>query len=88
MRLREKHDLLQATYEEALGTLKDPTIVDNVACAPNSTIDQALLIEENKKLKEKLEKEHLTPLPRARLLMMFLLIKRRELTSKALGTTQ
>jgi hypothetical protein len=51
MRLREKHDLLEATYEEALGTLKDPIIVDNVACAPNSTIDQALLIEENNKLK-------------------------------------
>ncbi|KAK1607849.1 hypothetical protein QYE76_031522 [Lolium multiflorum] len=61
MRLRENHDLLQATYKEVLATLKDPIIVENIAYVSNSTIDQALLIEENNKFKEQLEKECLTP---------------------------
>ena len=32
--------------------MKDPIVVNDIACATNSTIDQALLVEENKKLKE------------------------------------
>ena len=60
MKLKENHDQLRATYDKALGTLKDPIVVENIACASNSTIDQALLVEENKKLKEQLEKERLT----------------------------
>jgi hypothetical protein len=61
MKLRENHDLLQSTYEYAIGTLKYPIIIDKIACASNSTIDQELLIEDNKKLKAQLEKECLTP---------------------------
>jgi hypothetical protein len=61
MKLRETHDLLQYTYQEALGTLKDRIIVDNITYASNSTIDQELLIEENKKLKDQLEKKRLRP---------------------------
>ena len=60
IRLRKSHDLLQANYEKALGSLSNPIIVENIACASNSTIDQASLIEENKKLKEQLEKSSLT----------------------------
>ena len=60
MKLKENHDQLRATYDKALGTLKYPIMVENIACASNSTIDQALLVEENKKLKEQLEKERLT----------------------------
>ncbi|KAM0924510.1 hypothetical protein ACQ4PT_004843 [Festuca glaucescens] len=60
MKLREDQDQLRATYEKTLGKLNDPIVVENIACASNSTIDQALLIEKNNKLKEQLEKEHLT----------------------------
>jgi len=59
-KLRENHDLLQVNYEKALGSLSDPIVVDDIACASNSTLDQASLIEENKKLKEQLEKSSLT----------------------------
>jgi hypothetical protein len=52
IKLRENHDQLRVTYNEALGTMKDPIVVNDIACATNSTIDQALLVEENKKLKE------------------------------------
>ena len=45
-KLGENHDLLQATYKKALGSLSDPIIVENIACAYNSTFDQASLIEE------------------------------------------
>ena len=55
MKHGESHDLLRVTYEKALGTLKDPIVVENIACATNSIIDQAPLIEEIKKLKEQLE---------------------------------
>ena len=61
--LREKHDQLRATYEKSLGTLNDPILFKNIACASNSLIDQTLLIEEKKKLKEQLEKERLTSTP-------------------------
>jgi hypothetical protein len=37
-----------------------PIIVENVACATNSSLDQAILIEENAKLKAQLEKERLS----------------------------
>jgi chromosome segregation ATPase len=55
--LREKHEQLQATYEKSLGTSSDPIIVENVACATNSLIEQAILVEEIEKLKVQLEKE-------------------------------
>ena len=61
VKLGENHDQLRATYEKALETMKDPIIVEDITCASNSNFDQALLIEENKKLKEQLEKERLTP---------------------------
>ena len=51
--LRENHDQLRATYE-TLGTLKYPIVVENIACASNSTIDQASLIKENATLKEEI----------------------------------
>ena len=41
-KLGENHDLLQATYEKALGSLNDPINVKNIACTFNSTIEQAL----------------------------------------------
>jgi hypothetical protein len=37
-----------------------PIIIENIACATNSTLDQATLIEENVKLKAQLEKECLS----------------------------
>ena len=52
IKLGENHDQLRLSYEKALGTLKDPSIVENDSCTSNSTFDQAHLIEENKKLKE------------------------------------
>ena len=58
--LREKYDQLRATNEKSLGSSNVPICVENIACASNSTIDQALLVEENKKLKEQLEKERLS----------------------------
>ena len=58
--LREKYDQLRATNEKTLGTPSAPICVENIACASNSTIDQAHLVEENKKLKEQLEKERLS----------------------------
>jgi hypothetical protein len=36
-----------------------PIIIENIACATNSSLDQAILIEENSKLKAQLEKERL-----------------------------
>ena len=51
-RLGENHDLLQATYKKALGSLNDPINAENSACASNPTIDQASLIKENANLKE------------------------------------
>ena len=50
--LGENHDQLLVTYEKALGTMRDPIIVDTIACATNPSCDQACLIAENKKLKE------------------------------------
>jgi hypothetical protein len=41
MKLRENHDQLRATYEESLCTMSSLVIVDNIACASNSLIDQA-----------------------------------------------
>jgi len=58
--LREKYDQLRATHEKTLSTSSVPIYVENIACASNSTIDQALHVEENKKLKEQLEKERLS----------------------------
>jgi vacuolar-type H+-ATPase subunit D/Vma8 len=57
--LKEKHAQLQATYEKSLGTSSDPINVENIACASNSLIDQAILVEEIEKLKVQLEKERL-----------------------------
>jgi hypothetical protein len=39
---------------------KCPIIIENIACATNSSLDQAIFIEENAKLKAQLEKERLT----------------------------
>jgi hypothetical protein len=57
--LKEKHEQLQATYEKSLGTPSDPIIVENVACATNSLLEQAILVQEIEKLKDQLEKERL-----------------------------
>ena len=50
------------------GTLKDPIIIENVTCASNSTLDQACLLKDNKKLKEQLEMERLKPTSKGKIL--------------------
>jgi hypothetical protein len=47
LKLREDHDQLQVTHNEVLGTINDPILVDDVACATNSKFVQAS--HENKK---------------------------------------
>ena len=54
-KLGENHDLLQATYKKALGSLSDPIIVENIASSStSSTCDHAKLIEEHAELKEEM----------------------------------
>jgi hypothetical protein len=59
-RLSKKYEKLQAIHEEVQGSSSMPINVENIACATNSSLDQAILIEENAKLKAELEKERLT----------------------------
>jgi hypothetical protein len=59
-RLSKKYKELQAMHEEVQGSSSAPIVVENIACATNSSLDQAILIEENAKLKAQLEKERLT----------------------------
>jgi chromosome segregation ATPase len=59
-RLSKKYEELQAMHEEVQGSSSTPIIVENIVCATNSSLDQAILIEENSKLKAQLEKERLT----------------------------
>ncbi|KAK1698017.1 hypothetical protein QYE76_014714 [Lolium multiflorum] len=60
-------------------------IVENIACFSNSTIEQALLIEKNKKLKEQLEKECLTPPTKGKTLDDVLSHKRVRVHKKGIG---
>jgi chromosome segregation ATPase len=50
-RLSKKYEELQAIHNEVQGSSSVPIIVENTACATNSSLDQAILIEENAKLK-------------------------------------
>jgi hypothetical protein len=50
VKLRENHGKPRASYEKALGTLRDPIVVENIACVYINIFYQALLIEENKTL--------------------------------------
>jgi hypothetical protein len=59
-RLSKKYEELQALHNEVQGSSSVPIIIENIACAINSSLDQAILIEENAKLKAQLEKEHLS----------------------------
>uniref|UniRef100_A0ACD5Y5H7 Uncharacterized protein n=1 Tax=Avena sativa TaxID=4498 RepID=A0ACD5Y5H7_AVESA len=61
IKLGENHDQLRVSYEKALGTLKDPIIVEDITCASNPSLDQSSILMENKKLKEQLEVERLKP---------------------------
>ncbi|KAK1683949.1 hypothetical protein QYE76_044797 [Lolium multiflorum] len=54
-RLGENHDLLQETYKKALGSMKDPIVVEKVACSSTSfTSEHAKLVEEHVRLQEEL----------------------------------
>jgi prefoldin subunit 5 len=75
-RLSKKYEELQAIHKEVLGSSSVPIIVENIACATNSSLDKAIIIEENAKLKAQLEKERLTLLNLGNLPMSFLLNKR------------
>jgi hypothetical protein len=59
-RLSKIYEELQAIHDEVQGSSSVPIIVENIACATNSSLDQAILIEENAKLKAQLEKERLS----------------------------
>jgi hypothetical protein len=59
-RLIKKYEELQDIHNEVQGSSSVPIIVENISCATNSSLDQAILIEENAKLKAQLEKERLT----------------------------
>ena len=54
-KLGENHDLLQETYEKALGSMKDPIVVEKLACSSTSfTHEHAKLVEEHVRLQEEL----------------------------------
>ncbi|KAK1611684.1 hypothetical protein QYE76_035357 [Lolium multiflorum] len=54
-KLGENHDLLQETYKKALGSIKDPIVVDKLACSSTSfTSEDAKLVEEHVRLQEEL----------------------------------
>ncbi|KAK1617106.1 hypothetical protein QYE76_022623 [Lolium multiflorum] len=54
-KLGENHDLLQETYKKALGSMKDPIVVEKVACSSTSfTSEHAKLVEEHVRLQEEL----------------------------------
>jgi hypothetical protein len=57
-RLSKKYEELQTIHEEVLGSSSAPIIVENISCATNSSLDQAISTKENAKLKAQLEKEH------------------------------
>jgi hypothetical protein len=59
-RISKKYEELQVIHDEVQGSSSVPIIVENIACATNSSPDQAILIEENAKLMAQLEKERLT----------------------------
>ena len=54
-KLGENHELLQATHEKALGSLKEPVVVENNAFASNSTSFEASILKENVELRAQLE---------------------------------
>ncbi|KAK1630898.1 hypothetical protein QYE76_005213 [Lolium multiflorum] len=54
-KLGENHDLLQETYKKALGSMKDPIVVENLATSSTSfTSEHAKLVEEHVRLQEEL----------------------------------
>ncbi|KAK1650330.1 hypothetical protein QYE76_068135 [Lolium multiflorum] len=54
-KLGENHDLLQQTYKKALGSMKDPIVVEKLACSSTSfTSEHAKLVEEHVRLQEEL----------------------------------
>ncbi|KAK1631554.1 hypothetical protein QYE76_005869 [Lolium multiflorum] len=54
-KLGENHDLLQETYKKALGSMKDPIVVEKLACSSTSfTSEHAKLVEEHVRLQEEL----------------------------------
>jgi hypothetical protein len=73
-RLSKKYE--KPMHEEVQGSSSAPIIVENIACGTNSSLDQAILIEENAKLKSQLEKERLTSPQLGKPPMRFLLNKR------------
>ncbi|KAK1631017.1 hypothetical protein QYE76_005332 [Lolium multiflorum] len=54
-KLGENHDLLQETYKKALGSMKDPIVVEKLACSSTSfTSEHVKLVEEHVRLQEEL----------------------------------
>ncbi|KAK1605364.1 hypothetical protein QYE76_029037 [Lolium multiflorum] len=54
-KLGENHDLLQETYKKALGSMKDPIVVEKLASSSTSfTSEHAKLVEEHVRLQEEL----------------------------------
>jgi hypothetical protein len=49
LKLRDDHDQLQVIHNEVLGTINDPSLVDDITCASNSSFVQASCVDENKK---------------------------------------
>jgi hypothetical protein len=87
-RLSKKYEELQAIHNKVQGSSSVPIIVENIACATNSSLDQEIPIEENAKLKAQLEKECLSSPQLGKPPMRFLLNKRRGLVGKVLGSIQ